>query len=138
MGAAVTQRPELFGAVLCGAPLLDMLRYQKFKVGSWWASEYGSADDAKQFEYLYKYSPYHRVRNGVKYPAVMFITGDSDTRVDPLHARKMAALLQASTGGENPILLRYETSGGHTGSGSVDKTIEQLVDEIGFAEARTR
>ena len=75
VGAAMTQRPDLFGAVLCGAPLLDMLRYQKFKVGSWWAAEYGSADDPKQFEYLYKYSPYQRVRKGTKYPAVMFITG---------------------------------------------------------------
>lgn len=138
VGAALTQRPDLFGAVLCGAPLLDMLRYQKFKVGSWWAAEYGSADDPKQFEYLYKYSPYHRVRKDVDYPAVMFITGDSDTRVDPLHARKMAALLQASTASERPILLRYETEGGHTGSGSVDKMIDQLVDELSFAAARTK
>ena len=137
VGAALTQRPDLFNTVLCGAPLLDMLRYQKFKVGSWWAAEYGSADDPKQFEYLYKYSPYHRVKKGVNYPAVMFITGDSDTRVDPLHARKMAALLQASTASDNPILLRYETEGGHTGSGSVDKMIDQLVDEISFAAART-
>jgi prolyl oligopeptidase len=138
VGAALTQRPDLFGAVLCGAPLLDMLRYRKFKVGSWWAAEYGSADDPKQFEYLYKYSPYHRVRKGTAYPAVMFITGDSDTRLDPLHARKMAALLQASTASDNPILLRYETEGGHTGSGSVDKTIDQLVDELSFALARTK
>jgi len=138
VGAALTQRPDLFAAVLCGAPLLDMLRYQKFKVGSWWAAEYGSADDPKQFEYLYKYSPYHRVRKDLPYPAVMFITGDSDTRVDPLHARKMAALLQASTASDNPILLRYETEGGHTGSGSVDKMIDQLVDELSFAAARTK
>jgi prolyl oligopeptidase len=137
VGAALTQRPDLFNTVLCGAPLLDMLRYQKFKVGSWWAAEYGSADDAKQFEYLYKYSPYHNVHKGVKYPAVMFITGDSDTRVDPLHARKMAALLQTSTGSDNPVLLRYETEGGHTGSGSVDKMIDQTVDEISFAASRT-
>jgi prolyl oligopeptidase len=114
-----------------------MLRYQKFKVGSWWASEYGSADDPKQFQYLYKYSPYHHVEKGAKYPAVMFITGDSDTRVDPLHARKMAARLQAATGSDNPILLRYDTSGGHTASGSVDKTIDELVDEIAFAAVRT-
>jgi prolyl oligopeptidase len=137
VGAALTQRPDLFNTVLCGAPLLDMLRYQKFKVGSWWTAEYGSADDAKQFDYLYKYSPYHRVRKGVKYPAVMLITGDSDTRVDPLHARKMAALLQASTGSDNPVLLRYETEGGHSGNGSIDKMIDQSVDEISFAAART-
>ncbi len=138
VGAALTQRPDLFGAVICGAPLLDMLRYHKFKVGSWWASEYGSADDPKQFEYLYKYSPYHHVKKGVKYPAVMFITGDSDTRVDPLHARKMAALLQASNASDNPILLRYEVEGGHSVSGSIDKTIEQTVDELAFAAARTK
>jgi prolyl oligopeptidase len=138
VGAALTQRPDLFGAVLCGAPLLDMLRYQKFKVGAFWTTEYGSADDPKQFEYLYRYSPYHRVQKGGKYPAVMFVTGDSDTRVDPLHARKMAALLQASTGSDNPILLRYDTSGGHTGSGSVDKTIEEILDEISFAWDRVQ
>jgi prolyl oligopeptidase len=138
VGAALTQRPDLFGAVLCGAPLLDMLRYQKFKVGAFWTTEYGSADDPKQFEYLYRYSPYHRVQKGVKYPAVMFVTGDSDTRVDPLHARKMAALLQASTRSENPILLRYDTSGGHTASGSVDKMIEEIVDEISFAWDRVQ
>jgi len=138
VGAALTQRPDLFGTVLCGAPLLDMLRYQKFKVGSWWAAEYGSADDPRQFGYLYKYSPYHHVRKGVKYPAVILVTGDSDTRVDPLHARKMTALLQASTASDNPILLRYETAGGHTGSGSVDKTIDELVDELSFAAARTK
>ena len=138
VGAALTQRPDLFSAVLCGAPLLDMLRYHKFKVGSWWASEYGSADDPKQFEYLYKYSPYHHVKKGTKYPAVMFITGDSDTRVDPLHARKMAALLQASTASDNPIILRYEVEGGHSGSGSIDKTIDQTLDELVFAAARTK
>jgi prolyl oligopeptidase len=136
VGAALTQRPDLFSTVLCGAPLLDMLRYQKFKVGSWWTAEYGSADDPKQFQYLYKYSPYHSVRKGVNYPAVLFITGDSDTRVDPLHARKMAALLQASTGSDNPVLLRYEVEGGHTGSGSIDKLIDQTVDELSFAAAR--
>jgi prolyl oligopeptidase len=114
-----------------------MLRFQMFKVGSWWTAEYGSADDPNQFQYLYKYSPYHRVRKGVKYPAVLFVTGDSDTRVDPLHARKMAALLQASTGSDNPILLRYEVEGGHTGSGSIDKLIDQTVDELSFAASRT-
>ena len=133
VGAALTQRPDLFAAVLCGAPLLDMLRYHKFKVGAFWTTEYGSADDPRQFEYLYRYSPYHRVKQGTKYPAVMFVTGDSDTRVDPLHARKMAALLQAATASDNPVLLRYDTSGGHTGSGSVEKTIGEMLDELSFA-----
>ena len=89
MGASITQRPELFSAVLCGYPLLDMLRYQKFLVGSYWKTEYGSAENEKQFPYLLKYSPYQNVKPGTAYPAVMFFTGDSDTRVDPLHARKM-------------------------------------------------
>ena len=92
MGAAMTQHPELFSAIVCGYPLLDMLRYQKFKVGSYWTTEYGSADNQKQFPYLLKYSPYQNVKVSTAYPAVMFFTGDSDTRVDPLHARKMTAL----------------------------------------------
>ncbi len=92
MGAAMTQHPELFSAILCGYPLLDMLRYQKFKVGYYWTTEYGSADNEKQFPYLLKYSPYQNVKAGTAYPAILFFTGDSDTRVDPLHARKMTAL----------------------------------------------
>jgi prolyl oligopeptidase len=108
MGAMMTQRPDLFGAIVCGAPLLDMLRYQNMLVGSWWVSEYGSADDPKQFEYLLKYSPYHNVKPGTRYPAVMFMTGDADTRVDPSHARKMAARVQAANASDNPILLRFD------------------------------
>ncbi len=135
VGAALTQRPELFKAVICGAPVLDMLRFDKMKVGAWWAAEYGSASDPKQFEYLYRYSPYQRVRKGVAYPAVLFVTGDSDTRVDPAHARKMAALLQASSSSPNPILLRYDVSGGHSGQGSVDKVIDEGADELAFLAA---
>ena len=116
VGAAITQRPDLFGAAVCGYPLLDMLRYQKFKVGSYWVTEYGSADDPKQFAYLRLYSPYQNVHKGAKYPAVLFMSGDFDTRVDPLHARKMTALMQASTGGRiKPILLKYDTKSGHSG-----------------------
>ena len=88
----MTQHPDLFGAIWCGYPLLDMLRYQKFLVGHWWTTEYGSADNEDQFPYILKYSPYQNVKPGTKYPAIMFFTGDSDTRVDPLHARKMTAL----------------------------------------------
>ena len=108
MGAAITQRPELFSAVLCGYPLLDMLRYQKFLVGSYWMTEYGSSDNEKQFPYLLKYSPYQNVKPDTAYPAVMFFTGDSDTRVDPLHARKMTALLQSasSSGRPDPAALQ--------------------------------
>jgi prolyl oligopeptidase len=136
MGAMMTQRPDLFGAIICGAPLLDMLRFQKMSVGSWWTAEYGSADDPKQFPYLLKYSPYQNVHKGTKYPAILFVTGDSDTRVDPAHARKMAALMQADNGSDNPIILRYDTKGGHSGIGSVDKVIDQQVDEMSFVAAR--
>ncbi len=136
MGAMMTQRPDLFGAIVCGAPLLDMLRFQKMSVGSWWTAEYGSADDPKQFQYLLKYSPYQNVHKGTKYPPIMFVTGDSDTRVDPAHARKMAALMQADNGSNNPIILRYDTKGGHSGIGSVDKVIDQQVDQMSFIADR--
>ena len=136
MGAMMTQRPDLFGAIVCGAPLLDMLRYHKLSIGSIWASEYGSAEDAQQFEYLRRYSPYHNVKNGTKFPAILFVTGDADTRVDPAHARKMAALVQAANASENPILLRYDTKGGHSGIGNISKNIDELVDQVGFLAAR--
>jgi len=134
VGAALTQRPELFGAVVCGVPLLDMVRYHKFLLGPLWVPEYGSADEADQFKYIHAYSPYHRVKAGVKYPAVMFVTGDSDTRVAPLHARKMAALLQAATGSpaERPILLHYDTRAGHSGEKPVAKQVEDSADELLF------
>lgn len=132
VGAAMTERPDLFQAVICGAPLLDMLRYQKFKIARLWIPEYGSADDAKQFAYIYRYSPYQHVTKGVKYPAVMFVTGDSDTRVDPLHARKMTALMQASTASEGPIVLHYDTKAGHSGGLPVDRQIDEMTDELSF------
>jgi prolyl oligopeptidase len=131
VGAALTQRPELFRAVVCGAPLLDMVRYHKFLVARFWVPEYGSADDPKQFPFLYAYSPYHHVKPGTRYPAVLFITGDSDTRVAPLHARKMAALLQAS-GTERPILLQYDSKTGHSGGKPLGKQIDDMADEYGF------
>ncbi len=132
VGAAITQRPGLFGAAVCGYPLLDMLRYQKFKVGSYWVTEYGSADDPKQFAYLRLYSPYQNVRKGVKYPAVLFMSGDFDTRVDPLHARKMTALMQASTGGGRPVLLKYDTKSGHSGGRPLNRQIEDDADWVAF------
>ena len=133
VGAAMTQRPDLFQAVVCSFPLLDMVRYHKFLVARFWVPEYGSSDDPKQFKTIYAYSPYHHVKKGTKYPAVLLITGDSDTRVDPLHARKMAALLQASTGSDKPVLLHYDTKSGHVGGGTpVSKKIEDLTDELSF------
>ena len=132
MGAAMTQRPDLFGAIVCGYPLLDMVRYQKFLVARFWVPEYGSSEDASQFPALYAYSPYHHVVKGTKYPAVLFLTGDSDTRVAPLHARKMAAELQAAQGGDKPILLLYDTKLGHSEGRPVGKIIEEDTQVLGF------
>jgi prolyl oligopeptidase len=132
VGAALTQRPDLFQAVICWAPLLDMVRYDKFKVAKFWVPEYGTADNAEQFKVLYKYSPYHHVEKGVKYPAVMFVTGDFDTRVDPLHARKMAALVQASTASGKPVLLHYDFKAGHSGGLPIAKQIEDNADQLAF------
>ena len=132
MGAAMTQRPDLFGAIVCGYPLLDMLRYQKFLVARFWVPEYGSADDASQFPFLYAYSPYQHVVKGQKYPAVLFITGDSDTRVAPLHARKMTAEMQAAQGGDKPILLLYDTKLGHSEGRPVSKIIEEDTQVLAF------
>jgi prolyl oligopeptidase len=132
VGAALTQRPDLFQAVVCSFPLLDMVRYQNFLVARFWVPEYGSSEDANQFPYILKYSPYHNVKKGVKYPAVLLISGDSDTRVAPLHARKMAALLQASTGSDRPIVLHYDTKAGHSGGLPVSKQIDNLTDELSF------
>ncbi|HWZ81869.1 MAG TPA: prolyl oligopeptidase family serine peptidase [Terriglobales bacterium] len=132
MGAAMTQHPEMFGAIWCGYPLLDMLRFQNFLVGKWWTTEYGSAEKAEQFPYLLKYSPYHSVKAGTKFPAIMFNTGDSDTRVDPLHARKMTALVQASNASDRPILLHYQTMSGHSSGVSITQAINDTADELGF------
>jgi prolyl oligopeptidase len=132
MGAAMTQRPNLFGAIWCGYPLLDMIRFQKFLVGRWWTAEYGSAENPQQFPYLIKYSPYQNVKPGAKYPAIMFNTGDSDTRVDPLHARKMTALMQNESGSTRPILLHYETKAGHSSGVSIKQAINDTADELAF------
>jgi prolyl oligopeptidase len=132
VGAALTQRPDLFRAVLCSFPLLDMLRYQNFLVARYWTPEYGSAEDAAQFKYLYAYSPYHHVKAGTKYPAVMLWSGDADTRVAPLHARKMTAMLQADNGGPNPILLHYDVKGGHSDARPVSKVVDDVVDQLSF------
>jgi prolyl oligopeptidase len=132
VGAALTQRPELFRAVVCSYPLLDMVRYHKFLVARFWVPEYGSSDDPEQFKYIRAYSPYHNVKPGTKFPAVLFISGDGDTRVDPLHARKMAALVQSANGGDRPILLHYDTKAGHSGGRPVSKIITDTTDELSF------
>jgi prolyl oligopeptidase len=136
MGAMITQRPDLFRAVVCQVPLLDMLRYQNFQIAKLWIPEYGSADDPKQFDWLYAYSPYHHVKPGVEYPAILFMTADTDTRVDPMHAKKMAALMQAEakngSSKERPILLRIETKAGHGAGKPVTKQIEEFTDIYSF------
>jgi len=137
MGVSITQRPELFSAVWCGYPLLDMLRYQKFKVGAYWTTEYGSAEDEKQFPYLLKYSPYQNVKTGTAYPAVMFFTGGSDTRVDPLHARKMTPLVQSASSSGRPILLHDSLAGGHSAGVGVDQQVEDDTDQLTFLWTET-
>jgi prolyl oligopeptidase len=132
VGAAMTQRPDLFRAVVCGYPLLDMLRYQQFFEGPYWVAEYGSSENVDQFSYLFQYSPYHRIANGAKYPSALFVTGDGDTRVAPLHARKMAARLQAATSSDRPILLLYDTKSGHSGGRPLNKFIEENTDILSY------
>ena len=136
VGAALTQRPELFAAVVCSAPLLDMVRYERFGLGQTWSDEYGSAADPTELGWLLSYSPYHHVVDGTDYPAVLFTVFDADTRVDPLHARKMCAALQHATASERPVLLRREVNVGH-GARSVSRTIELSVDTLAFLAAGT-
>lgn len=139
VGAFLTQRPDLCRAVVCSAPLLDMIRYHRFLVARYWVPEYGSADDPAQFPALWAYSPYHRVTDGVEYPAVLFVTGGSDTRVAPLHARKMTARLQAATAAspdDRPVLLHDDRATGHVGAKPLAKTIEDTADQLLFLFAQ--
>jgi prolyl oligopeptidase len=132
VGVAMNQRPDLFGAVACYYPLLDMVRYHHFMVAAFWVPEYGSAEDPDQFRYLHAYSPYHQVKPGTDYPGVLYITGDGDTRVAPLHARKMAALMQATGGQDRPALLRYHIKAGHSGGVPINEQIDNLVESYSF------
>ena len=132
MGAVLTQRPDLFRAVVVQVPLLDMLRYHRFLIARLWIPEYGSAEDPEQFPWLRAYSPYHHVRNGVAYPAVLLATGEGDSRVDPMHARKMAARLQAATASSRPILLRLEAKAGHGAGKPLNKILEEHTDSWTF------
>jgi prolyl oligopeptidase len=132
MGASMTQRPELFGAIWCGYPLLDMLRYQKFLMGRTWTTEYGSAENAADFAYIRAYSPYQNVKAGTKYPAIFFFTGDGDTRVDPMNARKMTPLMQAASASGRPVLLHYSIKGGHSAGISQTQLVEDYADEMAF------
>jgi prolyl oligopeptidase len=136
MGAMITQRPDLFRAVVCQVPLLDMLHYQDFQIAKLWIPEYGTSESPEQFKWLYAYSPYHHVKPGTEYPAILFMTADTDTRVDPMHAKKMAAEMQAEarngTSRTRPILLRIESKAGHGAGKPVTKQIEEFTDVYSF------
>lgn len=139
MGAALTQRPELFRAAVSVAGLYDMLRSETTENGQFNTTEYGSVKDAEQFKALYAYSPYDNVRDGMKYPSVLFVVGENDPRVDPWHSRKMTARLQAATASSNPVLLISFSNAGHGGIGSAEDPriamdtylIEFLFEQLG-------
>src|SRR5581483_3355146 len=131
VGAAMTQRPDLYAAVWCGVPLLDMVRYERFQVAQLWATEYGSADVAEEFGWLFAYSPYHRVKDGVRYPPVLLTSGAGDTRVDPMHARKMAARLQAADP-DGMTLLRVDVRAGHGQGKPLSMLVEEAADAWSF------
>ena len=131
VGAAMTQRPDLFRAVVCAVPLLDMVRYHLFGSGRTWVPEYGSAETQAGFEVLHAYSPYHHVAPG-KYPALLMLSADSDDRVDPMHARKMVAAVQAATTSGEPVLLRVEANSGHAGADLVRQDVAMYTDSYAF------
>lgn len=133
VGAVMTQRPELAAGVICAVPLLDMIRYHLFGSGRTWIPEYGSAEDEAQFKTLYSYSPYHHVRKGQRYPALLMLSAANDDRVDPLHARKMVAALQDATPDGPPQLLRIERRAGHGGAGLVKVRVSSAADMLAFA-----
>jgi len=132
VGAVLTQRPELFGAVLCIAPLLDMVRYERFDHASRWQDEYGSVDNAEDFQTLHAYSPYHHIEDGIDYPSVLFISGDRDDRCNPAHVRKMAARLQERDLQTHPILVDYSRDRGHSPVLPLSVRIESLARRITF------
>lgn len=132
IGAALTQRPDLFGATLPLVGVMDMLRFQKFTIGWGWTSDYGSSDNAEDFKYLYAYSPLHNLKPGMKYPPTMVATADHDDRVVPGHSFKFAATMQADQAGPAPVLIRIETKAGHGAGKPISKTIEEMADEWSF------
>jgi prolyl oligopeptidase len=134
VGAAITQRPDLCQAAICAVPLLDMLRYHRFLIGALWIPEYGDPDDPGQFRVLAAYSPYQHVADGTAYPATLITTAESDSRVDPLHARKFAARLQAATAtpDERPVLVRIEARAGHGVGKPAWKQAEEAADVWSF------
>jgi prolyl oligopeptidase len=136
VGAAITQRPDLCRAAVCAVPLLDMIRYHHFLIAKLWIPEYGDPDIPEEFEWLYAYSPYHRVVDGTCYPAALIETGEEDSRVDPAHARKFAARLQAATscGDEHPILVRIEAKAGHGQGKPASRQADEAADVLAFLD----
>ena len=134
VGVALTQRPDLCRAVLCAVPLLDMIRFPRFLIAKLWTSEYGDPDIAEEFAWLHAYSPYHHVVDGTCYPATLVQTAEGDSRVDPLHARKMVALLQAASScqAERPVLLYQEGRAGHGVGKPVSKRADEIADALTF------
>jgi len=136
VGAAMTQRPDLFGAALAGVGVMDMLRFHKFTIGWAWTSDYGSADNAEEFEALYRYSPYHNIVDGAEYPATLVYTADHDDRVVPSHSYKFAARLQQAQAGANPVMIRIDVKAGHGAGKPTAKQIEEWADLWGFLADR--
>jgi prolyl oligopeptidase len=132
VGAAMTQRPELFAAAVPAVGVMDMLRFHKFTIGWAWVTEYGSADSAAHFPFLYRYSPLHNLRSGTRYPATLITTADHDDRVVPGHSFKFAAALQVAQGGDAPVLIRIETKAGHGAGKPTAKVIEEAADRWAF------
>jgi prolyl oligopeptidase len=132
VGAAMTQRPDLFKVALPAVGVMDMLRFHKFTVGWGWAVEYGNADSVSQFPYLYKYSPYHNLKAGIRYPATLVTTADHDDRVVPAHSFKFTSRLQEYNAGPNPMLIRIETNAGHGAGKPTSKQIEETTDIWSF------
>ena len=136
VGAALTQRPDLYGAVVCAVPLLDMIRYHLFGSGRTWISEYSSVEESElSYRTIRAYSPYANVKPGTKYPPVLFLGADSDDRVDPMHARKMTAAIQDATSSDAPVLLRIEKNSGHGGADMTNQRIAQFADMFAFLDA---
>ncbi|HXT50650.1 MAG TPA: prolyl oligopeptidase family serine peptidase, partial [Thermoanaerobaculia bacterium] len=136
MGAAFTQRPDLFRAVVSHVGLYDMLRSEQSPNGRFNIPEFGTVTDPDQFAALYAYSPYHHVEDRRTYPAILFLTGANDARVDPMHSRKMTARLQAATGSRGVILLRTSSGSGHGAGTALDERIAQTVDVFAFLFAK--
>jgi copper chaperone CopZ len=128
MGAMMTQRPDLFGAIICQVPLLDMLRYQEFLMARYWVPEYGDPANPEHFAFIKKYSPYHNVTQGTKFPGIMFTAGENDARTHPMHARKMAAKVRDANTSDRPVLLWVDREAGHGGGKPLELRLRDSVD----------